>query len=431
MSSSQNVSFDQQIRIHNRYSSHRFLKVDPILATNPEIGPVAAMIYAALLNHFRILTAHDQSPTYRQIQDNNGWFYISQSELAAMTGWTHRAIGTNLQKIVGVLISEKKVVVNKCERSAYCFLDWAEGGCMSCIGDACRASPYARVQNNKEYIIEENNVRGRRVSVPGKPKTYKLSTPVNTQPVFDRDIHPKFIEFASMWEPLLTRNKNITPKQIERAARILQNLVKDDHFSFKEIQETVEYGYNDTVPDQNGFCWRKYFTTLTGLHLRNTNSKSNSEDTKFQKIRNSFLRNQAQDPSVIFNERIEAIIRKVWPNDNDEYKRCLRHVDWVQEQLDDIRSSRPAQHQFIWHEGDKFIEMVQWMMELENSSEYEFKFYIEPYLEFLKYKLQDGSIKTLYAGYFKNDSELFNQFLKERYRVTGEKYFSWQRGDYE
>ena len=53
------------------------------------------------------------------------------------------------------------------------------------------------------------------------------------------------------------------------------------------------------------------------------------------------------------------------------------------------------------------------------------------YLEFLQYKLQDGTIQTLYPGNFSKTSEIFRQYLAEDYHVTGRKLLDWQKGDFD
>lgn len=427
MSYSQTVTYTQQLGIHDKYSGHRFLKVDPKIATHPELGPIVAMVYAALLNHFRILTTNEDSPACQQIMENDGWFYVSQSALSEMTGWDKTTISKNVSRMVGKLVLEKKIIVNKCTRSAYAFLDW-EGDCCRQSGIAVANPLRARVQNIKqETTTQDNNAReekpfvSRRVSTPKTPKP-KIS---------DSDVEPKFIALAAEWEPKLSKS-NITDKQIERAAKALQRLVVDFGFSFKEVQQGIEFAYNDTVPNQGGFCWANHFSTLTGLCQRNTNSRTNTEDIKFQKIYNARLRSIQNDPEEIYNRRIEAIIRKFWdePQDEEHVQRCIADVDWFQNMLEHINADRTARNKFTWHEGEGFIKVVEFLIDIETNSQKTFRFIMKPYLEFLQHKLKDGTTQTLYPGHFAKTSEIFRQYLAEDYNVTGRKLVDWQKGDF-
>lgn len=421
---SQNVTFDQQIAIHDKYSGHRFLKVDPKIAAHPELGPIVAMVYAALLNHFRILTTNEDSPACQQIIDSGGWFYISQSTLSDMTGWKRQTVAKAISTMIDKLVLEKKIVVGNCTRSAYAFLDWE--------GELCRGSgsnvvaPHARVQNIKEESNIEDDTRGR--VDEEKPKPRRVSVP---KPKVSSDVDPKFIALAAEWEPKLSRS-NITDKQIERAAKVLQKLVVEFGFSFKEVQQGIEYAYNDTIPGPSGFCWANHFSTLTGLCQRNTNSATNTEDIKFQKIYNSRLRSIQNDPAEIFNRRIEAIIRKFWdePGDEEHVQRCIVDVDWFQNILEHINSERTARHKFTWHESEGFIKVVEFLIDIEANSKKTFRDIMKPYTEFLKYKLQDGTIHTLYPGHFNKTSDMFRQYLADDYNATGRKLVDWQRGDF-
>ena len=292
-------------------------------------------------------------------------------------------------------------------------------------------SPHTRVLNNKHnntYNIYDE-LEGSETKTQ-LPKSKRVNRP--KQNYLNDGTHSKFIELASKWEPKLSKSP-ITEKQISRAANVLQKLVEEFGFSFKELELGIEWAYNDTVPQKSGFCWRKYFKTLTGLDKRNTGSATNTEDIKFQKIHDARLRSVQSDPDAIYLERVEAIIRKFWdaPEDEDNVQRCLDDIEWFQRRLDTINKQRLSKYKFTWHDGEAFMKVVEFLIDIEANSKKTFKFVMNAYLEFLQYKLQDGTVHTLYPGYFTRTSEIFRQYLAEDYNVTGRMLLDWQKGDFD
>ena len=292
-------------------------------------------------------------------------------------------------------------------------------------------SPHTRVLNNKHnntYNIYDE-LEGSETKTQ-LPKSKRVNRP--KQNYLNDGTHSKFIELASKWEPKLSKSP-ITEKQISRAANVLQKLVEEFGFSFKELELGIEWAYNDTVPQKSGFCWRKYFKTLTGLDKRNTGSATNTEDIKFQKIHDARLRSAQSDPDAIYLERVEAIIRKFWdaPEDEDNVQRCLDDIEWFQRRLDTINKQRLSKYKFTWHDGEAFMKVVEFLIDIEANSKKTFKFVMNAYLEFLQYKLQDGTVHTLYPGYFTRTSEIFRQYLAEDYNVTGRMLLDWQKGDFD
>ena len=428
------TTLDQQLQIHKKHSPYKWIKVDPKLVS--KIGIEAATVYSALQYKFEGLVSDTESSQYTFLEENDGWFYVSQTQLVEKTGLTKKTIRVALENLIGLLIEEKKMVINNCARSVYCFKsvqgDAPHGiGGMppTASGDAPHGIP-TRVPNIKRNI----NIYNAHTRIDGNktdelPKSKRVHRPKQSNP---NSTHSKFIELASKWEPKLSKSP-ITEKQISRAANVLQKLVEEFGFSFKELELGIEWAYNDTVPQKSGFCWRKYFKTLTGLDKRNTGSATNTEDIKFQKIHDARLRSVQSDPDAIYLERVEAIIRKFWdaPEDEDDVQRCLDDLEWFQRKLDTINKQRLSKYKFTWHDGEAFMKVVEFLIDIEANSKKTFKFVMNAYLEFLQYKLQDGTVHTLYPGYFTRTSEIFRQYLAEDYNVTGRMLLDWQKGDFD
>ena len=428
------TTLDQQLQIHKKHSPYKWIKVDPKLVS--KIGIEAATVYSALQYKFEGLVSDTESSQYTFLEENDGWFYVSQTQLVEKTGLTKKTIRVALENLIGLLIEEKKMVINNCARSVYCFKsvqgDAPHGiGGMppTASGDAPHGIP-TRVPNIKRNI----NIYNAHTRIDGNktdelPKSKRVHRPKQSNP---NSTHSKFIELASKWEPKLSKSP-ITEKQISRAANVLQKLVEEFGFSFKELELGIEWAYNDTVPQKSGFCWRKYFKTLTGLDKRNTGSATNTEDIKFQKIHDARLRSVQSDPDAIYLERVEAIIRKFWdaPEDENDVQRCLDDLEWFQRKLDTINKQRLSKHKFTWHDGEAFMKVVEFLIDIEANSKKTFKFVMNAYLEFLQYKLQDGTVHTLYPGYFTRTSEIFRQYLAEDYNVTGRMLLDWQKGDFD
>lgn len=428
------TTLDQQLQIHKKHSPYKWIKVDPKLVS--KIGIEAATVYSALQYKFEGLVSDTESSQYTFLEENDGWFYMSQTQLVEKTGLTKKTIRVALENLIGLLIEEKKMVINNCARSVYCFKsvqgDAPHGiGGMppTASGDAPHGIPI-RVPNIKRNI----NIYNAHTRVDGNktdelPKSKRVHRPKQSNP---NSTHSKFVELASKWEPKLSKSP-ITEKQISRAANVLQKLVEEFGFSFKELELGIEWAYNDTVPQKSGFCWRKYFKTLTGLDKRNTGSATNTEDIKFQKIHDARLRSVQSDPDAIYLERVEAIIRKFWdaPEDEDDVQRCLDDIEWFQRKLDAINKQRLSKYKFTWHDGEAFMKVVEFLIDIEANSKKTFKFVMNAYLEFLQYKLQDGTVHTLYPGYFTRTSEIFRQYLAEDYNVTGRMLLDWQKGDFD
>lgn len=443
------VNFQDQLELLSRYHFGRqFFPIHKALLSHPDFGMVPALIYAALLDRFDQLTYghNDNDAAYRWLEKNDGWFYISQTQIAQVIGCDVKTVRRNISKIIGKLIVEKKMMIDNCERSVYNFIEWdIDGGGTECprgipqggggegqnvLGGRDRMSPHTRVLNNKHnntYNIYDE-LEGSETKTQ-LPKSKRVHRPKQSNP---NSTHSKFIELASKWEPKLSKSP-ITEKQISRAANVLQKLVEEFGFSFKELELGIEWAYNDTVPQKSGFCWRKYFKTLTGLDKRNTGSATNTEDIKFQKIHDARLRSAQSDPDAIYLERVEAIIRKFWdaPEDEDDVQRCLDDLEWFQRKLDTINKQRLSKHKFTWHDGEAFMKVVEFLIDIEANSKKTFKFVMNAYLEFLQYKLQDGTVHTLYPGYFTRTSEIFRQYLAEDYNVTGRMLLDWQKGDFD
>ena len=438
MSHSQNyaTNLEEQLSIHRRYSPYKFIKIDPKLVS--KIGIEAAAVYSALQYKFEGLVTDTESSQYTFLEENDGWFYMSQAQLVEKTGMTKKVVRNALDKLIGTLIEEKKLVIKNCTRSVFCFRHTggdARGGIggmpEGASGDA-RGGIHTRVtiykRNNNKNIYTRTRVEKNQQEDVSKTNNSSNCSKTNNS----KDIDPKFIELASEWEPKLSRSP-VTEKQILRASNVLQKLVEEFGFSFQELKLGIEWAYNDNVPQRGGFCWRKYFKTLTGLDKRNTGSATNTEDIKFQKIHDARLRSIEQDPETIYNERIEAIVRKFWdePEDEDSVQRCIDDVDWFQNKLERINNQRMSKYKFTWHEGEPFIKVVEFLIDIEANSRKTFKYVMTAYLEFLQYKLQDGTIQTLYPGNFSKTSEIFRQYLAEDYHVTGRKLLDWQKGDFD
>ena len=361
---------------------------------------------------------------------------MSQTQLVEKTGLTKKTIRVALENLIGLLIEEKKMVINNCTRSVYCFKsvqgDAPHGiGGMppTASGDAPHGIP-TRVPNIKRNI----NIYNAHARIDGNktdelPKSKRVNRPKQSNP---NSTHSKFVELASKWEPKLSKSP-ITEKQILRAANVLQKLVEEFGFSFNDLELGIEWAYNDTVPQKSGFCWRKYFKTLTGLDKRNTGSQTNTEDVKFQKIHDARLRAAQNDPDAIYAERVEAIVRKFWdePGDEPHVQRCLDDVEWFYHKLESINKQRISKHKFTWHDGEAFIKVVEFLIDVEANSKKTFKIVMSAYLEFMQYKLQDGTVQTLYPGYFTRTSEIFRQYLAEDFNVTGRILVDWQKGDFD
>ena len=438
------TSLEQQLEIHKKHSPYKWIKIDPKLVQ--KVGIEAAAVYSALQYKFEGLVSDTESSQYEFLQENDGWFYMSQAQLVEKTGLSKQMIRTALDKLIGVLIAEKKLTIGSCLRSVYCFksingsqntptggmLVSASGGMLPATSGDVAGNIQTRVTKYKRNI-NKNIYTRTRVEKNQQEDVSKTNNSSNCSKTNNsKDIDPKFIELASEWEPKLSRSP-VTEKQILRASNVLQKLVEEFGFSFQELKLGIEWAYNDNVPQRGGFCWRKYFKTLTGLDKRNTGSATNTEDIKFQKIHDARLRSIEQDPETIYNERIEAIVRKFWdePEDEDSVQRCIDDVDWFQNKLERINNQRMSKYKFTWHEGEPFIKVVEFLIDIEANSRKTFKYVMAAYLEFLQYKLQDGTIQTLYPGNFSKTSEIFRQYLAEDYHVTGRKLLDWQKGDFD
>lgn len=438
--------FDRQLGLLSKYHFGRqFFPIHKTLLSHPDFGMVPALIYAALLDRFDQLTYghNDHDAAYRWLEKNDGWFYISQAQIAQIIGCDVKTVQRNISKIIGTLVVEKKMMIDNCERSVYNFVEWdLDGGGTECpggiprcqggegqnvLGGRDKMSVPTRVHNNRlnnTYNIKEMKAAGHEVT----PRSKRVDRPKNKT----NSTHSKFVELASKWEPKLSKSP-ITEKQILRAANVLQKLVEEFGFSFNDLELGIEWAYNDTVPQKSGFCWRKYFKTLTGLDKRNTGSQTNTEDVKFQKIHDARLRAAQNDPDAIYAERVEAIVRKFWdePGDEPHVQRCLDDVEWFYHKLESINKQRISKHKFTWHDGEAFIKVVEFLIDVEANSKKTFKIVMSAYLEFMQYKLQDGTVQTLYPGYFTRTSEIFRQYLAEDFNVTGRILVDWQKGDFD
>ena len=79
---------------------------------------------------------------------NDGWFYISQTQIAQVIGCDVKTVQRNISKIIGKLIVEKKMMIDNCERSVYNFIEWdIDGGGTECPrGEGQNVLTYARTK---------------------------------------------------------------------------------------------------------------------------------------------------------------------------------------------------------------------------------------------------------------------------------------------
>lgn len=413
-----------------------YIQYNPILAR--AVGPAPAIIYAVMHDQLQYLLSPGTA-TREQIIKNDGWFFYELEYIAAKTVMDKSAISRSIQKLVEVGILEMKRGTDPGNRiNYYRELFWTVDMDDYSIHTQNPFSTELHSHNSGvafsqlplPYNIKQPRLKNNNAHVDvEKPKSRRVSVPKQDT---SKEVDPKFIALAAEWEPKLSKSK-ITDNQIMRAAKVLQKLVVEFGFSFKEVQLGIEYAYNDTIPSKGGFCWADHFPTITGLTQRNIKSETNTEDIKFQKIHNSRLRSLQNDPEVIYNRRIEAIIRKFWdePNDEDDVQRCIADIDWFQNRLEAVNSQRTSRNKFAWHEGEPFIKVVEFLIDIEANSKKTFRAVMSGYLEFLQYKFQDGTLSTLYAGHFTKTSEIFRQYLAEDYNTTGRKLVDWQKGDFD
>ena len=130
------VNFQDQLELLSRYYFGRqFFPIHKALLSHPDFGMVPALIYAALLDRFDQLTYghNDNDAAYRWLEKNDGWFYISQTQIAQVIGCDVKTVQRNISKIIGKLIVEKKMMIDNCERSVYNFIEWdIDGGGTEC-----------------------------------------------------------------------------------------------------------------------------------------------------------------------------------------------------------------------------------------------------------------------------------------------------------
>ena len=135
------TSLEQQLEIHKKHSPYKWIKIDPKLVQ--KVGIEAAAVYSALQYKFEGLVTDTESSQYEFLQENDGWFYMSQAQLVEKTGMTRKMIRNALDKLIGTLIEEKKLVIKNCTRSVFCFRHTggeARGG----LGGGPRGPPYTR-----------------------------------------------------------------------------------------------------------------------------------------------------------------------------------------------------------------------------------------------------------------------------------------------
>ena len=135
------TTLDQQLQIHKKHSPYKWIKVDPKLVS--KIGIEAATVYSALQYKFEGLVSDTESSQYTFLEENDGWFYMSQTQLVEKTGLTKKTIRVALENLIGLLIEEKKMVINNCARSVYCFKS-AQGDAPHGIGGCPPRHPYTR-----------------------------------------------------------------------------------------------------------------------------------------------------------------------------------------------------------------------------------------------------------------------------------------------
>ena len=78
------TSLEQQLEIHKKHSPYKWIKIDPKLVQ--KVGIEAAAVYSALQYKFEGLVSDTESSQYEFLQENDGWFYMSQAQLVEKTG---------------------------------------------------------------------------------------------------------------------------------------------------------------------------------------------------------------------------------------------------------------------------------------------------------------------------------------------------------
>lgn len=469
------TDFAQQLEHHKANSPYRFVKLDPELVADPQIGIVAAAIYSALYYKFSVLISHPESSQYEYLQKNGGWFYISQSEITQKTGLTRRQIQCALPKLIGTLVEEKKQTIKNCTRSIYRFLIQKgdvksnipnQGGEAPGVLPNCKGEPLGVLEEplgvlhtrvpigdleiNKETLLvrptDELITKPLRQSKPGSVQSKRKLKPVQT----DKEIEAvqkkvkntstsketrtkntlakiqsdKFLQYAKEWEPKL-RGAPATRYQIVMAAYAVQNVITELGYSFNDVKEVVEYAYNHTTPSDSGFCWRDHFWTLMGLM-----STYNGPKKKFQKIYESLQKEKTTQRSQF---TIKDYANRICPKDWDEasIKGFTEDMYWLQDTLFDINEHLSSSNKFYWHNTREFAKVMKWCLDVDLNSEMYLKSVLDTYMFYLRIKVEEGKIPTLTIWEFDNSSRWFLNCAKQKYEATGQKLVKWLKGDYE